>query len=102
MNARKRYLVIVAAALLASCNGLPRSLRNEIAAEKDRLQQAENQLQHSQQTVRDDVAHTPDLFKGASVATEWPTRLQSEQTTLDRAKDDLRRLDKFTGADEKR
>jgi hypothetical protein len=102
MNARKRYFLVLAPLLLASCNGLPRSLRNDFASEKDRLQQAQTQLQHSQQTVRDDLAHSPDLFKGASVATEWPARLQSAQTTLDRAKDDLQQVDKLTRADEKR
>ncbi|HTA47146.1 MAG TPA: hypothetical protein VK789_32105 [Bryobacteraceae bacterium] len=113
MYARKRHLICTRGAsrvsgifgssllacvslLLASCNGLPPSIKRDIAAEKDRLQQAEHELQHSRETVRDDLAHTPDLFNGTAVATEWPAKLQADQTTLDRAKDDLRQLDKLT------
>src|SRR5580704_9177776 len=82
-------------ALLVSCGGLPRALRNQIASEKAGLQQTERQLQHSLQTVKDDIAHSPDLFRGASVSTEWPARLQSARSTLDRAKNDLQQLDRL-------
>lgn len=98
MHARKRYLVIAGALLLVSCNGLPTSIRRQIAAEKDRLQQADHQLQHSRETVRDDLAHAPDLFNGTTVAAAWPAKLQSAQSNLDRAKDDVRQLDKLTRA----
>src|ERR1700722_5411672 len=98
MNARKRYVAIAGAILLASlgvnCGGLPRELRRQIASEKESLQQTERQLQHSQQTVREDFAHSPDLFKGAPVSTEWPARLQSARGSLDRAKNDLQNIDK--------
>ena len=98
----KRYLVVTSALLLASCAGLPRSLRNEIAQEKERLQQAERQLKHSEETVRDDIAHSPDLFKGTPVVSEWPAKLQSARGTLDRASSDLLQLDKFSGRDQDR
>lgn len=90
-----RVSVIAAALLLASCNGLPPSIKRDITAEKDRLQQAEHELQHSRETVRDDLAHAPDLFNGTPVATAWPARLQTAQSSLDRAKDDLRQLDQL-------
>jgi hypothetical protein len=100
MNARKRYVAIAGAglsmALLASCGGLPRALRNQIASEKQSLQQADRQLQHSQQTVRDDLAHSPSLFQGTPVSTEWPARLQAAHGSLDRAKNDLQQLDKLS------
>ena len=102
----KRYLIVGAltacSLLLASCAGLPRSLRNEIAQEKERLQQAERQLKHSEETVRDDIAHSPDLFKGTPVISEWPAKLQSARGTLDRASSDLQQLDKFSGRDQDR
>jgi hypothetical protein len=88
-----RYVVIAGALLLVSCGGLPRALRNQIAAERAGLQQTERQLQHSLDTVKENIAHSPDLFKGASVSTEWPARLQSARGTLDRAKNDLQQLD---------
>jgi hypothetical protein len=91
-------LAIAGALLLASCGGLPRSVRNEITSEKDKQQQAARQLQHAQQTVREDLAHAPDLFQGASVSTAWPARLQAARGTLDRAKNDAQELDKLSRA----
>jgi len=92
-----RYVAIAGAvlsmALLVSCGGLPRALRNQIASEKISLQQTERQLQHSLETVKEDIAHSPDLFKGASVSTEWPARLQSARGALDRAKNDVQQLE---------
>ena len=100
MNARKRCVAIAGAglslALLVSCGGLPRALRNQIASEKDSLRQTERQLQHTSDTVRDDIAHSPDLFRGTSVSTEWPARLQSARGSLDRAKNDLQQLDRLS------
>ncbi len=96
----KRYVAISTALVLAACGGLPRSLRNEIAQEKERLQQAERQLKHSEETVRDDIAHSPDLFKGTPVVSEWPAKLQSARGTLDHANSDLQQLDKFSGRDQ--
>ena len=96
MNARKRYVAIAGALLLVSCGGLPRALRNQIASEKNSLQQTERQLQHSLQTVKDDIAHSPDLFRGTSVSTEWPARLQSARRALDRAKNDVQQLERLS------
>jgi hypothetical protein len=96
MNARKRYFAIAGALLLVSCGGLPRALRNQIASEKLSLQQADRQLQHSLDTVKQDLAHSPTLFQGASVSTEWPAKLQAAHATLDRAKNDLQQLDKLS------
>jgi hypothetical protein len=103
MIARKRSFatagllggMLLVASLCIDCGGLPRELREQIAAEKESLQHTEKQLQQSQNTVRDDLAHSPDLFKGASVATAWPARLQSARGLLTRANDDLQQLDKL-------
>ncbi|HEX4136788.1 MAG TPA: hypothetical protein VHY84_19415 [Bryobacteraceae bacterium] len=101
MNPRKRYVaiagaLIAAALLLVSCDTLPRALRNQIASEKENLRQTEGQLQHSADTVRDDLAHSPDLFRGTPVATAWPSRLQSARASLDRAKGDMQQLDRVS------
>jgi hypothetical protein len=93
MNSRMRYVAIAGALFLVSCGGLPRSLRNQIASENAALQQTDRQLQHSLETVKGNLAHSPDLFKGTSVSTEWPARLQSAKATLDRAKNDLQQLE---------
>jgi hypothetical protein len=98
----KRYVAIFAALLLAACGGLPRSLRNEISSEKDRLQQADRQLKLSEDTVRDDIAHSPDLFKGSTVETAWPAKLQAARTSLDRAREDLQQIDKLSGREKDR
>jgi hypothetical protein len=106
MYTRKRFVAIAsccsAALLLISCGGLPREVRNQISSEREKLQQADRQLKHSQDTLREDLAHSPELFKGASVSTEWPAKLQSASATLARAKSDLQQLDKFSGNDRNR
>jgi hypothetical protein len=93
---RKRHAAVAGTfVLLAGCAGLPRNLRDEIAAEKNRLPQSEQQLQRAQSTLKEDLAHSPALFAGTPVSTEWPARLRSAQGSLDRAKDDLAQLDKL-------
>ncbi len=100
MYARKRILAIGAAVfsavLLVSCSGLPRALRNQIASEKQNLQQAQKQVQTALDTVKADLAHSPDLFKNTSAAQEWPARLESARATLDRATNDLKDIDRAT------
>jgi hypothetical protein len=94
--ARKRFILVVAGALLlAGCGGLPRPLRQEIASENEKLKQAEQQLDRSRKTVQDDLAHAPDLFQGTPAATEWPRRLRSAESKLDSAKSDSRELAKM-------
>ncbi|HEX4275941.1 MAG TPA: hypothetical protein VHZ74_11325 [Bryobacteraceae bacterium] len=97
MNARKRPVAIAGTLLLlAGCAGsLPRELRNQIASEKTGLQQTEQQLKNSQAALKEDLAHSPALFAGTPVLTQWPTRLQSAQSSLDRARNDLDQLDKL-------
>lgn len=99
MNARRRLIAVAAVCLaalpLVSCGGLPRALRNRIAAEKQNLAQAEQQWKRSQQTVQDDLTHSPDLFAGTPVLTRWPEQLQAARATLERAKSDLVQLGKL-------
>jgi len=94
MNKRP-YALAATFVLLTGCAGLPRALRNEVASEKDHLRQTEQQLSRAQATVKDDLAHSPDLFAGTKVSTAWPARLQAAQGSLTRAKDDLAQLDKM-------
>lgn len=94
MFARKRTLAITGALLLISCGALPRALRNQIASERNSLQQAQKQLQQASDTVKQDLAHAPDLFQNTPVSTEWPARLDSARAELDRASNDLRDIDK--------
>jgi hypothetical protein len=79
-----RWRLILAAAIasvLVSCGSLPRTLRDDIAAEHDRLLQAERQLKR---TVAMQNPGLPD----------WSSRLQAAQQELDRAKADGVQLDK--------
>jgi hypothetical protein len=102
MNARRSNvalaaaLAVPAALVLVGCGGLSRELRQEITAEKLSLQSAANQLQHAQQTVRDNIAHSPDLFRESKVKVEWPARLESARGDLTRAQGDLTQLDKLS------
>lgn len=103
MQARKRNLasigvlaaVCLAASVSTGCGALPKQLREQIASEKSNVEQAERQLQHSQNTVREDLAHSPELFKGTPVVTQWPARLESARGSLARAKSDLQQLEKL-------
>ncbi len=85
--------LIFAAMLFSSCTGrLPQSLREDIAAENDRLHQAEQELQRSQDHVRDDLGKAPDLFRGASEPTEWNTKLNAAREKLASAQHDSAQL----------
>src|SRR5580658_5802162 len=87
MIARKRYFAVAAALILASCGSLPRALRDDIAAEHDKLQQAERQLRRTADDVNQDLAKFPSA--------NWPERLRTAQGRLDRAKADGAELDKL-------
>ncbi|HVV46494.1 MAG TPA: hypothetical protein VHC72_14875, partial [Bryobacteraceae bacterium] len=104
MKARRRLIAPVGAALLlslwmAACGGLPRDIRSQIDSEKAAIVQAEWQLQHSQKALQEDLDHSPDLFRGAPVATEWPARLQAAKGKLEGARNDLKQLDNISGND---
>ncbi|HXJ42067.1 MAG TPA: hypothetical protein VNH18_22510 [Bryobacteraceae bacterium] len=76
---------LMAVLVLTGCSRLPRSLRNEISAENDKLEQARKDLAKTEATVKEDLARSPDLFNGTNVATEWPARLGVAKSKLDRA-----------------
>jgi hypothetical protein len=88
-------LLLAATLLLTGCAGLPRSLRQEIATESDKLEQAKKQLNRTETTIKEDLAAKPDLFKGTRVETEWPARLNSAKSKLDRAEASHRELEKL-------
>ncbi|MES1257082.1 MAG: hypothetical protein ABUS51_01580 [Acidobacteriota bacterium] len=92
-------LLIVAALWLTGCAGLPRSLRQEIASESEKLDQAKKQLQRTESGVKDDLAKKPDLFNGTPVVTEWPARLNAAKSKLDRADQTRRDLEKLHSGD---
>jgi len=87
-------ILISGVLLLTACGGLPRALRRQIESERQNLQTAKTQLQHSLDTVKADLAHSPDLFRNAPVSQQWPAQLDSARATLDRAAGDLKDIDK--------
>src|SRR5947209_13658830 len=96
---KSRNLLIAATLLLTGCAGLPRSLRQEIAIENDKLEQAQKQFKRTESAIKDDLAKKPDLFKGTRVETEWPARLGSAKSKLDRAHEARRNLEKVRSGD---
>ena len=87
----KRILSLAAVVALTGCNTLPREVRREIADAAQQLQQTDRQLEKTSREIRDDLAHSPDLF--ASVAADWRARLADVQSKLEAARSDGRQLD---------
>jgi hypothetical protein len=84
---------------MTGCAGLPRSLRQDIAAESEKLDQAKFQVARVEKAVKEDLAKQPDLFRGTPVETEWPARMNVAKTRLDRAQDARRQLEKINSSD---
>ncbi len=82
---------------MVSCvGGLPPSLEREIHAENERQQAAVQQVQHSQEQVRHDLAQAADLFQNASAPAQWTITLRDAREKLDRARDESRELTRLT------
>jgi len=92
-------LLLTGCVFLTSCGTLPRSLRDEIATENDKLDQAKKQFQRTESTVKEDLAKVPDLFNGTPVATEWPARLSVAKSKLDRAEQARKDVEKVRSND---
>ena len=76
---------------LAACNSLPSEIHREIREASQKLQQTDRQLQRTSGEIRDDLAHSPDLF--ATVAPDWRARLADAQSKLEGARSDDRQLE---------
>ena len=95
----KRLILSVVAVSLAACSSLPRALRDDIASEIGKLDQARAKLKSAQTAITATLAKSPDLFNGTPVATEWPARLQAASLKLDRAQDARTQLEKLHSGD---
>lgn len=80
-----RIFPILLAVTMVSCSSLPRSLRDEIAKENDKLEQARKDVTRAEATIKEDLSKVPELFNGTAVAAEWPARLGLAKQKLDRA-----------------
>ena len=94
--------VCLAAALwaLASCSGgLSSALRQDIADEHDRLQNAAKDIEHSQRTVEQEVAAHSALFQNASAPGQWKSDFEAARATLRKAEETDRDLRGISGRD---
>ena len=82
---RRIFPILLATLTLVGCSSLPSSLRDEIAKENDKLEQARKDVARAETTIKDSLAKVPDLFNGTAVATEWPARLAVAKSKLDKA-----------------
>ena len=86
---------LLATLLLISCaGGLPPSLQREIGDENARLITAEQDLQHSQDRVKQDLAQAPDLFNGAPEPAQWIANFDVARAKLASAKVDSQQLER--------
>jgi hypothetical protein len=102
MKRRKGKLVFfllasLGAGMILSCaGGLPPSLERDIRAENDKLLSARQDVQRSQEKVRQELAQAPDLFAGAPEPAAWTASFSSARATLDSAQTDAKELDRLT------
>lgn len=89
------------ALFLTACNSIPRELRRAVADATTKLEQTEKQFQHAGDEIRDDLAHSPDLFNATPVSSEWKSRLSAAKGRLDAAETDRRELEKLDKAGRK-
>ncbi|MBV9155519.1 MAG: hypothetical protein JO097_04610 [Acidobacteriaceae bacterium] len=85
-------MAVLLGLLLASCARLPRSLLADISTENDRLRDAQQQLQRSQNQLQDDITKAPDLFRGAAAPAEWQAKLSDARQKLTSAQSDSAQL----------
>ncbi len=96
MKSAKFTLPIAAAVVIVSCvGGLPPTLRRDIADEHERLLNAAQEIQHSQQTVNQEVAADPDLFRNTPAPARWTADFQAASETLHTAEDTDRDLNQL-------
>lgn len=100
MIPRKRFLALLSLSFLfASCHGrLPRSLRDEIAAEKGRLSEATAEIQRAQDEISNAIQKDPALFNNAPAVTAWQASLATDRQKLDSAKREDVQLDQIAHA----
>jgi hypothetical protein len=94
----RHFCITLLAALvcltLAACMaGLPSSLRQRIATEKQYLQQARQQYDHDAAKLNTDLAEISVLLQGVSQPQEWHARLQADASKLKQAETDQQKLD---------
>ncbi len=96
MKSAKFTLPVAAVALLLGCvAGLPPRLRQDIADEHERLLNAAQEIQRSQQTVNQEVAADPDLFRNTPAPASWTSEFQAASETLHSAENTDRDLNQL-------
>src|SRR3954452_18591828 len=86
--------------VLASCGGgLPRSVRSDIETETAKLREATREVRHSEETVRSELAGSPELFQGVPEAAEWNAKLQASKQKLEEATRNGKQLDELLRRD---
>ena len=94
--------VIVAAMALvwvADLDGLPRDLRNQIAAQRKELSASQSQFTSAQDAVLRDLNTESDLFHGIPSSQQWPDQLSHSLGDLQLASHDVDQLDQIRGKD---
>jgi hypothetical protein len=83
---------LIVLVLFAGLDDLPRSVRAEIASERQALSTGRQQFDRARKTVEQALAAEPDLFRARSMNTAFPQRLHQATGKLDSATKELAAL----------
>jgi hypothetical protein len=92
-------VVGMAVVAVADLDGLPRSLRNQIAGERKELASTQSRFQATQDAVLRDLQTEADLFHGIASSQQWPDQLSHSLGDLQYASRQVDQLDQIRRED---
>ncbi|HTX36626.1 MAG TPA: hypothetical protein VME43_16475 [Bryobacteraceae bacterium] len=92
-------IVLMAVVAVSDLDGLPRSLKNRIDAERKALASSQSRFHAAQDEVLSDLQTQSDLFHGIGSAQQWPDQLSQSLGDLDYASRDMDQLDQIRRQD---
>lgn len=92
-------IVVMAVVAVSDLDGLPRSLKNRIDAERKELASSQKRFHAAQDEVLSDLQTQADLFHGIGSSQQWPDQLSQSLGDLNYASRDMDQLDQIRRQD---